>query len=177
MVKSVIHFIITGGTIDSVYDGTKDTAVPAAHSAIPPFFKRLQIRSTAIHCTEICMKDSRALRDADRRKILQAVEKSRCKQIIITHGTYTMPETARYLKIHLKRKDQTIVFTGSFIPMTGFTPSDAPFNLGYAFAKVQELFPRSYVCMNGEVFTPEEVEKIVEQGRFASIFQRSIFQR
>lgn len=177
MTKSGIHFVLTGGTIDSVYDGTKDTAVPTAHSAIPSFFKRLQIRSAIIRCTEICMKDSRALRDADRQKILQTVEKSTYKRIIITHGTYTMSETARYLKKHLKRKDQTIVLTGSFIPMTGFTPTDAPFNLGYAFAKVQELLPGTYVCMNGEVFTPEEVEKIIEQGRFASIFQRSIYQR
>src|SRR3989344_819778 len=163
-----VHFIITGGTIDSVYDGAKAAVVPAERSAIPSFFKSLQIRSASIRCTEICMKDSRALQDADRRKILRAVEKSTAKWVIITHGTYTMPETARYLKTHLKRKDQTVVLTGSFIPMTGFTPTDAPFNLGYAFAEVQHLASGIYICMNGEVFTPEEVKKIVEQGRFAS---------
>lgn len=28
-----IHFILTGGTIDSYYDGIKDTVVPNEHSA------------------------------------------------------------------------------------------------------------------------------------------------
>ena len=33
-----IHFIITGGTIDSHYDGTKDTAMPHTHTATAHLF-------------------------------------------------------------------------------------------------------------------------------------------
>jgi L-asparaginase/Glu-tRNA(Gln) amidotransferase subunit D len=56
------------------------------------------------------------------------------------------------------------------IPLMGFAPSDAPFNLGYSVAKAQELPSGIYVCMNGKVFSSEEVMKINVEGRFSSIF-------
>ncbi|MBI5733640.1 MAG: hypothetical protein HY973_01710 [Candidatus Kerfeldbacteria bacterium] len=55
------------------------------------------------------------------------------------------------------------------IPLVGFSPSDAPFNLGYAVAKVLELPPGVYVCMNGKVFEPEEVMKVLYKGKFISM--------
>jgi L-asparaginase len=167
--KDIIQFILTGGTIDSYYDISKDTVVPSRRSSIPAYLKDLKIYEKTVF-TEVCMKDSRDLDENDRRKILSLVEKSPYKRVIITHGTYTMPDTARYLKAHLKRKDQVIVFTGSFIPLIGFTPSDAPFNLGYSIAMVQKLQPGMYVCMNGRIFHPLEVVKMVRAGKFSSIF-------
>ena len=166
---STIHFILTGGTLDSYYDGSKDTSVPLKHSAIPDYLGRLKIYQK-IKFTEICMKDSRALTRANLRNIIKTVQESPCKKIVITHGTYTMPDTARYLKANLKRDDQTIILTGSFIPLTGFSPTDAPFNLGYSIAKAQELLAGIYVCMNGKIFRSEEVAKIIYEGRFFSIF-------
>jgi len=118
------------------------------------------------------MKDSRDLTKQDLKKILTAVEKSPSKKIIITHGTYTMPDTARYLKTKLKRKNQTIIFTGSLIPLVGFSPSDASFNLGYSIAKIQNLDPGIYISMNGRIFSPEEVTKLLHQGRFISLFSQ-----
>lgn len=49
-----IHFIITGGTIDSYYDGTKDTAVPNQESVIPGFIKNLKL-PLDFWFTTICM--------------------------------------------------------------------------------------------------------------------------
>lgn len=164
-----IHFILTGGTLDSYYDGAKDTAVPHKKSVIPDYLKRLKL-FVKPEFTEICMKDSRELNKSDLKRILKAIEESRCKRIIITHGTYTMPDTARYLKANLKRSDQTIILTSSFIPIAGFTESDGPFNLGYAISKAQDLQKGIYVCMNGRVFTPEEVMKDIKGGKFTSVF-------
>lgn len=118
------------------------------------------------------MKDSRQLTEAGRKEILKVIKESPHQKIIITHGTYTMPDTARYLKANLKRNDQTIILTGSMVPIKGFAPSDGTFNLGYAIAQVQTLKPGIYVCMNGRVFTPEEVLKLIQEGRFASIFSQ-----
>ena len=126
---------MAGGTIDSYYEGTKDTAVPNKESVIPDFIKSLKLYEKTVF-TEICMKDSRDMTKNDLKKILNTIKKSTHKKIIITNGTYTIPDTARYLKVNLKRNDQTIVFTGSLIPLVGFSPSDAPFNLGYSIAKV-----------------------------------------
>jgi L-asparaginase len=116
------------------------------------------------------MKDSRNISQNDRKKILNTIEKSPHEKIILTHGTYTMPDTAKYLKAHLKRKNQTIILTGSMIPIEGFSPSDGPFNLGFSIAEINNLPHGIYVCMNGTIFTPDEVIKILKEGRFASIF-------
>lgn len=164
-----IQFIITGGTIDSYYEATKDTAVPNEKSVIPQFVKSLRLYSK-LEFSIVCLKDSRDIVTADLRKILNIIEKSHYQKIIITHGTYTMPDTARFLKGNIKRKDQIIIITGSMIPLSGFSPSDGPFSIGYALAKSQDLKPGIYICMNGKVFLPEEVMKINKEGRFTSIF-------
>lgn len=169
MSEKTIHFFITGGTIDSYYDGTKDTAIPNENSVIPHFVKNLKLFNP-VEFTEVCMKDSRDIIQSDLKNLLNAIEKSFHKIIIITHGTYTMPDTGRFLEANLKRKDQTIIITGSMIPLSGFSPSDGPFAIGYAIAKAQELKHGIYICMNGRVFSPKEVMKINKEGRFTSIF-------
>ncbi len=166
-----IHVIITGGTIDSHYDGSKDTAVPNKESVIPSFLESVKMYDTEFEFTVACMKDSRDLSDEDRKKILKTVEESKHSKILITHGTYTMPDTSRYLKANLKRTDQAIIFTASMIPIQGFSPSDGPFSLGYAIAKLQDMENGIFVCVNGHVFVPEEVEKDLAEGRFTSTFR------
>jgi len=166
-----IHFILTGGTIDSYYDGSKDTAVPNEHSVVPKYIKSLKLYEET-EFTEICMKDSREMTENDRKKIIEVIDSSEEKRIIITHGTYTMPDTARYLNVNLKNKNKVIIFVASMIPLSGFTETDAGFNLGYAVAKSQDLNEGIYVCMNGRIFSPEEVIKILSEGRFGSIYTK-----
>ncbi|MES2023780.1 MAG: asparaginase domain-containing protein [Patescibacteria group bacterium] len=169
-----IEFIITGGTIDSYYEGIKDAIVPLKKSVLPSFIKSLKIEGGGvISFVDICMKDSRSLTSEDLKKILKAIEKSKSKKIIITHGTYTMPDTARFLTSQLKRKDKVIILTGAMIPLTGFSPSDAPFNLGYALASVKTLKPGVYVCMNGQIFGSSEVAKRISEGKFVSVFNKN----
>lgn len=117
------------------------------------------------------MKDSRQIEEQDRKDILKAIQESPAKKILITHGTYTMPDTARYLKKNLKRKDERIVVTGSMVPIKGFDFSDGPFNLGFAVAMLEKLAPGVYVCMNARAFTPEEVAKNIKEGKFYSVFE------
>lgn len=170
---SDVHFIVTGGTIDSVWNGARDTVVVSEHSVLPEYFGELGRNLKfyeGFEFTEICMKDSRQITDEDRRAIAECIEKSAATKVIITHGTYTMADTARYLKTHLKRKDRTIILTGSMVPIKGFDFSDGPFNLGYALAQVQRLSPGIYLCMNATVFNPEEVQKNINEGRFYSAF-------
>ena len=165
-----LRFIITGGTIDSTWSAKQDTAILREHSALPEFFKELESYEN-IEFTELFLKDSRELTQDDVKVILEEVEKSKEKKILITHGTYTMPDTARFINANLKRKDQIIVLTGSTVPLKGFESSDALFNLGYAISKVQELEPGIYICMNSMTFTPEEVAKSIAEGKYYSIFK------
>jgi len=169
--SSTIHFIITGGTIDSHYEGSKDTAVPRKESIIPSFIESLKLYKKSVFTT-VCMKDSRDMIKSDMLKVLNVIKKSRAKKIIVTHGTYTMPDTARFLQANLKNGDKTVVLTASMIPIDGFSPSDGPFNLGFALAQTDYLKPGIYVAINGRIFSPEEVAKVIKQARFTSIFEK-----
>jgi L-asparaginase len=169
--KNTLHFIMTGGTIDSTYDTTKDTVVANEHSVIPQFVKILKLYEEC-EFTEVCMKDSRDLTQEDRATLLETVKNSQSNRIIISHGTYTLPDTARYLKNNFQNTDKVIIFVCSMIPLVGFTPTDAGFNLGYAVAKSQELPVGIYVCMNGRIFAPDEVVKLISEGRFGSIYTK-----
>jgi L-asparaginase len=55
--------------------------------------------------------------------------------------------------------------TGALTPAR-FSESDAPFNLGMAFAAAQTAPPGVYIVMNGEVFPAEAVRKDREAARF-----------
>lgn len=153
----------------SYYDGTKDTAVTSEHSSVPKFIKLLKLYEEC-NFSEVCMKDSREINDVDRKNIIEAVSKSDSTRIIITHGTYTLPDTARYLEANLKKNKKTIIFVCSMIPLVGFTPTDAGFNMRYAVANSQTLPEGVYVCMNGRIFSPNEIVKMLSEGRFGSIY-------
>lgn len=165
-----IHIIFTGGTIDSYYEVTKDTVVPNKETTVPAFLDSLKSYNTDLEYTTVCMKDSREITDEDRNQIIKTIEESQNDKILITHGTYTMPDTARFIKANLKRNDQVIVLTGSMVPLMGFSPSDAPYNLGYSIAKLQDLENGVYVCINSHVFSPDEVAKNLSEGKFTSIY-------
>jgi len=167
--KEQIHIIMTGGTMDSVWDGKQDTIKVAKHSTLPKFFKELKLYPQILF-TEVCMKDSRNIKPKDVQKIAQVIKKSPCNKFIITHGTYTMPDTSRFLEVNLHQLNKTVVLTGAMTPLIGFEPSDSSFNLGYAIAKVQELKPGVYIAMNAKTFKPQEVAKNLSEGKFYSVF-------
>jgi L-asparaginase len=151
-----IHFIITGGTIDTEFSG-KDRDISYKHSIIPeylkssPIFNRLEFK-------EVCMKDSRDIVDADRRNILEAIEYSSLKKAIVTHGTFTMAESAKFIKNNLKRTDKVVIFTGSMVPLKE-KDSDAVENLEFAFKNLDTLSPGVYIAMNKRVLDPDEAVK------------------
>ena len=162
-----IHFIITGGTIDSHYDGMKDTAAPNEESIVPAFIKNLKL-PIEYEFTTVCMKDSRAITDEDRVAMANVIKASSAKKFIITHGTYTMPDTARYLEDPIRGGGKTVILTGAFVPLTDTIRSDGGFNIGFALAQMQHIDPAVYVCMNGQILKASEAMKIVTEGRFAS---------
>lgn len=166
--SKAVQFIMTGGTIDSFYDPKVETTKLLENSIIPEYIKSLQLYIET-EFTQLCMKDSRDLTSHDLNELVEAIKKSPFQKIIITHGTYTMPDTARFLKTNLKKINKAIILTGSMIPLSGFVPSDAPFNIGYSIAKILEMNRGIKVCMNGKIFEPDDVIKVVQGARFDTI--------
>lgn len=169
MSKTKIDIIITGGTIDSEWSPAQDTAVVREESVLPKYFKQMGLEiEVSFHV--VTMKDSRQLTPEDLRKIYEATENSQTDRVLITHGTYTMPDTARYLEAHLKKK-KSVILTGSMTPLEGYSMSDAPFNLGFSVATLLTMKPGVLLCMHGRLFKPQEVAKNMAEARFFSIEQ------
>jgi L-asparaginase len=106
------------------------------------------------------------MKNEDRELIARQCETSEQKRIVITHGTDTMTDTAKFLA--QKIKDKTIVLTGAMIPYK-FGSSDGLFNLGSALAFVQTLPGGVYVAMNGRYFNWDNVRKNKQTGEFEEL--------
>ena len=160
----MIKLIITGGTIDKNYDElTGELSFPETH--LPAMLK--QARCTAeINMQQLMLKDSLEMTDSDREEIKQNCIATKAQQIIITHGTDTMVETAKHLALLIK--DKTIVLVGAMIPYT-INNSDALFNLGCAVTAVQLLPAGIYITMNGKVFAWDNVVKDTQAGEFRAL--------
>ena len=96
---------------------------------------------------------------------LIALQCNQCEenQIVITHGTDTMSETAKVLAQKVNGK--TIILTGAMIPIK-FGSSDGLFNLGSALAFAQTLPAGVYLAMNGRYFNWDNVRKNKQTGIF-----------
>ena len=159
-----IRLFSTGGTIAKRYDEISgDLVFDDEH--IEKILS--QGRSMLpIEITQLMLKDSLELDSGDRDIITDACLKSSQSKVLITHGTDTMIKTAKMLSTI---SDKTIVFTGAMIPYA-FKNSDAVFNLAFSIASVQTLPYGVYICMNGQIFTWDNVQKNKEEGIFEKLF-------
>jgi len=157
-----MKILITGGTLDKQYN-TLDGTLIFNESSIHEMLE--QSRNTVeTEVTALMLKDSLDMTEDDRHSISQACYDANDKQIIITHGTDTMVETAHAIASNLAA-DKTVVLLGAMVPYQ-FKQSDALFNLGCAMAAVQILPSGVYITMNGQVFDYREVQKNRAIGQF-----------
>lgn len=146
--------MITGGTIDKVYD--KRTGVLTFKNT--QLLKMLE-RSRAVNdvVSELLfLKDSLAMDENDRHHILERCLESPQQHILITHGTDTMVKTAHLLGENIQHK--TIVLFGAMTPYT-INNSEALFNFGFAMSAVQTQGTGVYIAMNGKIFNFDQVVK------------------
>lgn len=164
-------YIVTGGTLDKrphfLPDGTFDNdskdfgdthlhQILASAKLVGPYAVR-----------QLFMIDSLDMADEHREEIAFAIDRSGDPNIVVTHGTDTMPETARFLEHRMQRLGgKTVVLTGAMIPYSVGPESDATFNLGSATALANTLPPGVYVAMNGQAFTAQTVAKDYARGVF-----------
>lgn len=159
-----IRIFITGGTFDKEYNELNGQL----------YFKDTHMNDllemgrsrVAVEIRTLMMVDSLEMTDEDRELIIHQCNSCEEKQIVITHGTDTMTDTAQ--AIAKKVKDKTIILTGAMIPIK-FGSSDGLFNLGSALAFAQSLPAGVYVAMNGRYFNWQNVRKNKQTGFFQEI--------
>ncbi len=160
----IIRVLITGGTIDKDYNPlTGELTFAKSHLSNMLNQVRCKVR---LILEELMLKDSLEMRSEDREEILKKCLHCSENRVIVTHGTDTMVETARFLGENVKGK--TVVLVGAMIPYA-FGASDALFNLGCAFSAVQTAHPGVYITMNGKIFLWNNVRKNKESGEFEEL--------
>lgn len=163
MQQQPILVLTTGGTIDKAYfDALSEYQI--VESGIPALIAEARV-ALPFRIMELMRKDSLELTDADRSLIAAAVREAPERHVVITHGTDTMTETAKALS---GIEGKTIVLTGALSPAR-FAETDAPFNLGMAFATAQVAPPGVWIAMSGQVFDGLKVRKDRAAGKFVAI--------
>jgi L-asparaginase len=158
-----IKFFTTGGTIDKVYfDARSEYQVGE-----PQVLEILKDSNVAFEyeIESILQKDSLEMTEEDRHAIRTKIEKEPCERIVITHGTDTMVDTAKFL---IGVPNKTIVFTGAMEPARS-RYTDATFNVGCAIGAVQTLSHGVYIAMNGCVYKADRVRKNYEIRQFEEV--------
>ena len=159
-----IRIFITGGTFDKVYDELNGRLY-FKDSHLPEMLK-LGRCGLPVTIRTLMMVDSLEMTTADRTLIVEQCRQAPEKRIVITHGTDTMAETARWLDAVIP--DKTVVLTGAMIPYE-FGSSDGLFNLGSALAFAQTQPPGVYIAMNGQCFPARNVRKNQQTGIFEDV--------
>ena len=162
-----LRIIVTGGTLDKVHDMKNESLgfSPDGASHIP---EMLQVGRCYFPTIErVLLKDSLDFTDEDRLAILDVCSKANETALVVTHGTGTMGQTARYLDDHFKDHlaGKTLVLTGAMRPFS-LSSSDGEFNLGAAITAAQILEPGVYGAMNGRIFSADKLNKNLDTGRF-----------
>jgi L-asparaginase len=159
-----IRIFITGGTFDKEYNELNGEL----------YFKDTHLNDlldmgrnkVSVEIRTLMMIDSLQMSAEDRELIVYQCTHCDENQIVITHGTDTMEQTARLLARAIDNK--TIILTGAMIPIK-FGSSDGLFNLGSALAFAQSLPVGVYVAMNGRFFNWDNVRKNKLTGIFEEL--------
>jgi len=159
-----VRILITGGTFDKEYDEITGML----------YFKDTHMREILdlgrskleVKIRTLMLVDSLDMTNDDRAVILDNCKRVSEDQIVITHGTDTMTETAKV--IAEANLEKTIVLTGAMIPYK-FGSSDGLFNFGGALAFAQALPYGVYIAMNGRYFDWDKVRKNRNTGVFEEI--------
>jgi L-asparaginase len=157
----MLRVLVTGGTFDKTYDEIRGR-LSFGETHVPEML-RLGRSRVALTVETLMMIDSLDMTGEDRARIVTRCVECVEREIVVTHGTDTMVETARALAAGVT--DKTVVLTGAMIPYA-FGSSDGLFNLGSALSFAQVLPTGVYIAMNGRCFEWDKVVKDREKGIF-----------
>ena len=155
-----IAILTTGGTFDKIYfDANSEYSI--GEPCISSILDEGNVMSD-YRVQSILKKDSLDITHSEREIIKKSVIECEEERIIITHGTDTMVETAKFLE---DIKEKTIVLTGAMQPAR-FKKTDAIFNSGFAYAAALSLENGIYIAMSGQIFNSNNVRKNIDLGKF-----------
>ena len=142
-----IKIFITGGTFDKEYNElTGELYFKNSH-----MYELLDLGRCRLDVgiETLMMVDSIEMSITERNYIVQKCIEEPVQQIVITHGTDTMVDTAHMLADAVQ--DKTIVLTGAMIPVK-FGSSDGLFNMESALSYLQKFPKGIYISIDEKIF-------------------------
>jgi L-asparaginase len=174
-----LTLITTGGTIEKTYDEQSGT-LDNRRSIVRRMLRRLRLEGARVSTIELMSKDSLAMTDDDRLRILEVVRATASTRlrpespdqrggVVILHGTDTLCTTGELLHQHLAavpgELQEAVVLTGAMRPFE-MTRSDALQNLTEAVFAAGTLAPGVYCVAHGRALAFPGVRKDRERGTF-----------
>ncbi len=101
---------------------------------------------------------------SDQQKIVDTIQSSTERLIIITHDTATICETGRALKKAFPRSDKTIILVGARRPFDEYG-SDAPQQLDFALQALRVRRPGVYIAMDNRLWDPTRTKLVFDAAR------------
>jgi|TARA_R110000782_G_scaffold218632_2_gene306019 L-asparaginase len=168
-----ITLISTGGTIEKTYD-EHSGSLENRSSVVQGMLSLLRLEDTVVNTLQLMHKDSLHLTDADRERIVGAVElivgpptaPADSEGLVILHGTDTLCQTGLILHERLAEWLRVpVILTGAMRPFE-MKRSDALQNLTEAIFATGVLAPGVWVVAHGKALRFPGPMKDRERGTF-----------
>ncbi len=175
-----ITLISTGGTIEKTYDEHSGSLENRA-SVVQEMLGLLRLEDTVVNTLQLMQKDSLHLTDADRERIVGAVEliagpadhPSESEGVVILHGTDTLSVTGELLHARISGWLRVpVILTGAMRPFE-MKRSDALQNLTEAIFAAGVLEAGVWAVAHGRALRFPGVKKDREAGTFRKSDERS----
>ncbi len=162
--NSPVGVITTGGTLDKLYDVHSGSLV-FGQSCVPDLLTVARIEDVRLQ--PLFAMDSLDMTDDDRYGLLHALKACPESHLVVTHGTDTLQDTARYLIAEGKDllAGKTVVLTGAMRPYR-FGESDAAPNVVSSIIAARLLPPGIWACIHGQIHAGQSVCKDRARGVF-----------
>lgn len=159
-----ICIINTGGTFNKSYNFlTGILEINKNNDFIKILLNNIFKYHNHINIRGIIFKDSLEFDDNDRNALLNTINETNEKKIIVIHGTDTMNLSAEFLGNNNINK--TVIFVGSMIPFS-INPVEATANLSLALGFIQHCPQDIYISMQGLILPHQNINKNKQTGIF-----------
>jgi len=158
-----IFIINTGGTFNKQYNELNGHLIIKKNNDLVENILK-QSKITDVNVEGLIYKDSLEITNDDRKILVNFINKSKFKKILIIHGTDTMDKTALFLDENIK--DKQIVITGAMKPFSIHSvEAVSNFMMGYGYLLSNEK-NGVVIAMHGMVENYNKIKKNRELGVF-----------
>jgi len=153
--------LATGGTLEKRYDAHVGE-LTLEHSMIETIIGTLEQPDIEVHIERVMAIDSLEMGAPERQtlgdQMAAVLDNDVAHAVLITHGTDTLPDTARALAKRFPELDRPVLLTGAMVPFAT-ADSDGLQNVAQAVMAARLLPPGVYGVLHSRVIAATQIAK------------------